>query len=302
MMNVVIEDESTGNPLWLDVTNPTGEDLSSLAEHYGLHRKLVEDCMEPAHLPKHEKLGDTTFMIIRAYDEHATPDADTVQAMTRKIAMFLGNRFLITIHREDPAFLAPIRARYRQPSGPVYLQMVLLEVLTAAVETFHTPLEAIEITLHGFEQGLLQSQSAWSGWKEVFRTKSQLMLIKRILWHSLNTVQKFIPFSSANVPLCQDLRERIENLHFFATGLLDDLNSLLNIQMALVSNRTADIMRVLAVFSVFFLPITFIVGVYGMNFQRMPELTWRYGYAGVWVLIILVDAALYLWIRKRGWV
>lgn len=128
------------------------------------------------------------------------------------------------------------------------------------------------------------------------------MLTKRILWHSLNTVQKLIPFSSANVPLCQDLRERIENLHFFATSLLDDLNSLLNIQMALVSNRTADIMRVLAVFSVFFLPITFIVGVYGMNFQWMPELAWRYGYVGVWVLIIVVDAFLYLWIRKRGWV
>lgn len=248
----------------------------------------------PGHLPKHEKIGDATFMIVRAYDEQAEPGADTVPWMTRKIALLLANRFLLTIHRRKVPLLGPILDWYRRPEGPVYLQTALLDVLAAAVETFGAPLDEIESDLHRYEQAVLTGQTGWNSWEDVFRTKSRLMIIKRLLWHTLSTVQKFIPFSSANVPLCQDVRERIESLHFFATGLLDDLNSLLGIQMALASNRTADIMKVLAIFSVVFLPVTFIVGIYGMNFE-MPELTHQYGYPAVWATMIAVSLGIYVW-------
>ncbi|MFT3769758.1 MAG: CorA family divalent cation transporter [Minicystis sp.] len=301
MIDVVLRDEASGEPLWIDIAEPSREELGSIAQRYGLASTAIEDCLSPGHLPKHEKIGDATFMIIRAFDEEADASADTVPWMTRKVALFLGNRFLITVHRRSAPFLGPILEHYRHPKGPVYLQNVLLKVLAAAVETFGAPLDKIEDELHGFEQAMLSGKTAWDRWEDVFRTKSRLMIMKRLLWHSMSTVQKFIPFSSANMPLCQDLRESIESLHFFATGLLDDLNSLLSIQMALASNRTADIMKVLAIFSVFFLPITFIVGVYGMNF-RMPELGFRYGYAAIWATMIATVLGIYLWIRKKGWI
>jgi magnesium transporter len=301
MIDVVVHNEE-GQPLWLDVGSPGDEELGSLAERYGLHPAQVQDCLEPGHLPKHEKHGETTFMIIRAWDEGAGPDADTVPSMTRKVALFLGNRFLLTIHRRSLPFLAPILEHYRDAKEPIYLQLVLLEVLAAAVETFHAPLEEIEEELHGFEQAILRGGSnASNRWEDIFRTKSRLMVIKRILWHSQSTVQKFIPFSSANIPLCQDLRERIESLDFFATGMLDDLNSLLSIQLSLVSNRTNEVMKVLTIFSIFFMPVTFIVGVYGMNFSHIPEYRMPHGYLWVWTLMLAVDFALFLWVRRKGW-
>ena len=98
MVEVVVRDEVSGKPLWIDVDEPSREELDSLAQTYGLASTAVEDCLLPGHLPKHEKIGDATFMIIRAYDEEAEPSADTVPWMTRKIALFLGNRFLLTSH------------------------------------------------------------------------------------------------------------------------------------------------------------------------------------------------------------
>jgi magnesium transporter len=90
-------------------------------------------------------------------------------------------------------------------------------------------------------------------------------------------------------------------MHFYADELLEDVNNLLSIQLALASHRTNEVVRVLTVFSVFFLPLTFIVGVYGMNFQYMPELHKRWGYPAVLVGMGLLTLVIYLWFRKRGW-
>jgi magnesium transporter len=103
---------AAATPLWIDVSSATPEELQQLAQRYHLHPTEVEDCLQPAHLPKHQKLGSTTFIIIRAYDDGASPSEASVQAMTRKVALFLGDRFLLTIHRDDLPFMAELRARY----------------------------------------------------------------------------------------------------------------------------------------------------------------------------------------------
>jgi magnesium transporter len=97
------------------------------------------------------------------------------------------------------------------------------------------------------------------------------------------------------------VQENAESYHFYADELLDDANTLLNVQLALASHRTGEVMRVLTVFSVFFLPLTFIVGVYGMNFQFMPELRERWGYPAVLAGMAFVTLMIYRWFRGRGW-
>ena len=90
-------------------------------------------------------------------------------------------------------------------------------------------------------------------------------------------------------------------MHFFAEELLEDVNNLLSIQLALASHRTNEVVRILTVFSVFFLPLTFVVGIYGMNFQFMPELRERWGYPAVMGAMGFVTLVILLWFRKRGW-
>lgn len=309
MMKVILTQGEPPVPLWIDITDPTPDELYGLAENYQLHPKLVQDCLEPAHLPKHEKHGDTTFMIIRQYDESADILEDNVQGMTRKLAVFLGERFLISIHRKEQLFLDQFQYCYQNTKKPIYLQVVMLEMLMAAVETYHAPLEFMETQIHGFEASILKNEETRSNWEDVFRTKTRLTIIKRILWHSLDAVQKFVPFSDASLPLRQDLVERIDSLRFFADSLLDDLNALLNIQLSLATHRANDaankannVMKVLTIFSAFFLPLNFIVGIYGMNFENMPEIHSEHGYYYVWGALLLTVASIYTWFVKKGWI
>ena len=121
--------------------------------------------------------------------------------------------------------------------------------------------------------------------------RRQVTLCKRLLWRTVDVTQRMVPAAGRAATLFRDVQENAESYHFYADELLDDANTLLSVQLALASHRTSEVMRVLTVFSVFFLPLTFIVGVYGMNFDFMPELRERWGYPAVLGFMAMVTLA-----------
>jgi magnesium transporter len=304
MIETVLAGDGVSTPLWIDVCEPTPDELARISREHGIPPASLDACTAPLHLPKHERLGPTTFVITRVHDEESRPDADGFLEMTRKLSLFLGDRFLVTIHRRRLPFLEEIKQRIAKSEQPVFLQVVMLEIMLAGVETLHGPLEEAELRIHGFEAGLLDATGttpAQVAWRDVFRTKVRIQTFRRLLWHIQNATQKFVPRSAVNQALADDLRERITSLSFLAEGLDSDLDTLLDVQLSLAANRTNDVMRLLTLFSAVFLPITFIVGVYGMNFRYMPELESHYGYVGVWTLIGVTVVAVVTWFRRSGW-
>jgi magnesium transporter len=137
--------------------------------------------------------------------------------------------------------------------------------------------------------------------RRIYTEKRRVTQMRRMLSHTLDLVQRLVPASEPTAPLYQDLRENAESMHFWADELVDDVNNLLTIQLHLASHRTNEVVRILTVFSVFFLPLTFIAGVYGMNFHFMPELRERWGYPAALAGMGAVTLAIYLWFRRRGW-
>src|SRR3954462_1888425 len=110
---------STDPPfVWVDVVDPTPDELGDVARRYNLHPTSVEDSLEPEHLPKYERIGATTFMIVRAMDAAARTDCSTLHEMTRKVAIFVGADFLITIHRNEQPFLTDIIEGQRKAGPP----------------------------------------------------------------------------------------------------------------------------------------------------------------------------------------
>jgi magnesium transporter len=294
---------------WLDLVAPSHEELREVAAQYGLFPTLVEDSLQPDHLPKYEKVADTTFMIVRAWDERAAPDGSTLQDLTRKVAIFCGPGFLITVHRRDQPYLDGIREEYGTraaagdygKNGQGLAARILIDIVNGAVETFEQPLESAETTLDRQEETLFGSADVVALLRDIHDCKHRINVYKRLLWHTLSAVVKLVPASEPSAPLYQDLRENVENMHLYADELLEDANNLLHLQLGLAAHRTNQIVRVLTLFSVFFMPLTFIVGVYGMNFQYMPELRERWGYPAVLVFMALISLAIYLWFRRRGW-
>jgi magnesium transporter len=294
---------------WVDVVNPTPQELAAIARQYSLHPTSVEDSLEPEHLPKYERIGSTTFIIVRAMDTAAPRDCSSVHEMTRKVAIFYGPEFLITIHRTEQPFLTALIEEYRSPAPPPgtadrrkgYMPRLLVDLINGAITTYEKPLVQAEAAIDAFEATVFGEHEVSQLLRRIYLEKRRVTQIRRMLSHTLDAVQKLVPASEPTAPLYQDLRENAESMHFYADELVDDVNNLLSIQLALASHRTNEVVRILTVFSVFFLPLTFIVGVYGMNFQYMPELGKRWGYPAVLVGMGLVTFAIYLWFRRRGW-
>jgi len=297
--------------VWLDLVEPTPEEMGEVARVHGLHSTAVRDCLDPEHLPKYEQFDTHVFAIIRAFDERAERTCATVQELTRKVAIFSGRTFLITIHRTEQPWLTAIEAKFHAEAGAKngkegLQQYLLAHVLNAAVDTYAPPMEAIEARIDAFEELVFGGRDADArafaeDLREIHVLKRQVTLIKRLLWRTLDVVQRLSPASGRGATLYRDVEENVESYHFYADELLDDANTILNLQLALAAHRTGEVMRILTVFSVFFLPLTFLVGVYGMNFDYMPELRSRWGYPTVLAAMAVIVLAIYLWFRRRGW-
>ena len=287
---------------WIDVTGPTPDELGKLAATYDLHPMALKDCLDPEHLPKYEKLGGATFVIVRAYDEESPADAVTIQQMTRKVAVFSGPAYLLTIHRKAmPFFDRFVSACRSRPADAAGLGDFVAELIGAVVATYEKPLEEAEGVLDDYEAALFDGGRAEAGLEDIHRVKRRVTLIKRMLWQTLGVAQRLHPPSEGHSPIYQDLREELESMYAYADEIQDNVNNLLTIQLNIASHRTNEVMRILTVFSAFFLPLTFIVGIYGMNFRRMPELEWWYGYPLTLGLMAAVCLAIFLWFRRRGW-
>jgi magnesium transporter len=294
---------------WLDLVDPTRDELVEIARKYGLHPMTVEDSLEPEHLPKYEGIGSTTFIIVRAFDTASARHCSTLHEMTRKVAIFYGSDFLITIHRTEQPFLTALMEKLRDSSPPDgaterrrgFLPRLVINLINGAVATYEKPLQDAETAIDSFEATVFGEHELTGLLRRIYLVKRRVTLMRRMLSHTLDAVKKLVPASEPTAPLYQDLRENVESTHFWADELLDDVSNLLSMQLALASHRTNEVVRILTVFSVFFLPLTFIVGIYGMNFQFMPELHERWGYPAVMIAMGLVTLVIYLWFRKRGW-
>jgi magnesium transporter len=287
---------------WIDVVDPRREELQALAERFGLHATSVQDCLDPEHLPKYERTGPVTFLILRAYDEACSPEGDTAQELTRKLALFLGDDFLITVHRRDQPYLQAVRASQEARGGPLgrgHRGPLLADLLRAAVSTYERPIDEADHAFEEMETSIFMNHGPQSAIEQGYYLKRKASVFKRMLRMTLD----FLPrLQDALEPArLQDVREAAERLHIYSDELAEDATNLLSLQISLSSQRTNEVMRVLTLFSVFFLPLTFIAGIYGMNFRYMPELEWPAGYPLALGVMLAVGLGIFLWFRGKGW-
>ncbi|WP_448518427.1 magnesium transporter CorA family protein [Rhodoflexus sp.] len=302
MIESVFKSKTTGFE-WTNLINPTLRELSQVAVQYDLHPTSVQDCLEPEHLPKYERIGDVSFIIVRMFDESCTIEADTVRQMTNKIAFFIGNNFLVSIHRNDHESLKIIRNKWRvyHKNETALNFSILLDVYASVVQSFEPPLNAAAEELDRYEALIFSDNSPTAIIAKLYLLRRRASVLKNMLM-SLNEILNKTGLAYANKsPYLQDVVDNASRLHYQANQLYEDANNLLSIHLSLASHRTNEVMRILTIFSVFFMPLTFIVGVYGMNFKHMPELEMEWGYGLTWLFMIGVVAFIYFWFRRKGW-
>lgn len=289
---------------WLDVVDPTGNELEVLAKQYGIPNSAIQDCMDAKHLPKYEEIPDHIFIMLRSLDEKADEYANTVLALTQKISIFVGEEYIITIHRRDHPYLMQIREKWikthlkiHQDCRPQLLDRIILGV----IHSYNPALNQAENKLEEYEEVVFEEESTTLSIQDKFILKSRAYVFKRVLRLTLDLVPKLHIIQNYSPNLYQEIRETLEASYFETENILQHVNNLITLHLSMASQRTNEIVRVLTIFSVFFMPLMFITGIYGMNFKHIPELSFLYGYPLILSFMLLVTIILYIWFRRRNW-
>jgi magnesium transporter len=284
---------------WIDITAPTLDDLSNVSERYALNHHNLQDCLEPDHLPKFEEGDPFNFIILRkVLDE--TDKGASIHALTTKIAIFFDEDTIVTIHRVPHPDLFPVCEQLIQSGKIASIGSFLLKIIAKVQHSYSRFATALNLQIDETETRLFIKKQATESIESLFLLKRRASLCKKLLLLTGEVVSA-VQHRQKKSSEVQDIRDSQIKLQLFYDQLTEDALNLVSMYMSISANKTNDVMKVLTIFSAYFLPLTFIVGVYGMNFEFMPELEWTYGYPLVLGLMLVVFLLIYFWFRRKKW-
>ncbi len=291
-MNEITEKEYNGFR-WVDLKNPTAEFLQEMNQEYQFDHHLITDSLQPGHLPKFERIGEWNFIIFRAYSKNVSERVITVDDISDKVAFLFNDEQLLTMHKADFDFLD-------NKDYPVNnLEELVLTLLNKMLETYIEPLHKQSLIIDRFEEKIFLKGDAGISLEDLYFQRSKARLAKKILL-IFQAIEVHFIVKPENVAKYNDIKDTVINHLLLYDEILESSNMLLNSHLAIKAQKSNDIMTLLAIFSAFFLPLTFIVGLYGMNFVNMPELKTEYGYYVTLIVMIALSFVTYRWFKKKG--
>ncbi|WP_223578097.1 CorA family divalent cation transporter [Sphingobacterium sp. GVS05A] len=280
------------NFVWIDICQPDKESLNKIAEEYQLDYFQIKDSLEPGHLPKFESQPNYNFLILRAFTSTIEKGATTINELSNKIAFFYNGHKLITIHRSQFAFLDTVKQKYETS------EELLVYLIYKMVETYQIPLDTLDEKIIEIEQTIFLKDYARVSLKDLYFLKAQTRITKKLLQIFQNVTHQ-IEVAENNKTALQDIKDKLLNLILSYDEVIENANNLLTTYHSVNAQKSNDVMKLLTIFSAFFLPLTFLAGIYGMNFENMPELKWRFGYFITLGVMAIISIIIYLWFKRR---
>ena len=296
--------EDTGR-LWIDVQGEPSDNQVRLLESFQCHPLAIADSQRERHPPKIEEFESHTLILYRGISSF---DAD-LNYEPQQISFFVGDRVLISLH---PGKALSIE-RVMEQDAAILMQRstahIALKIMHISAGYYLDSLIAYESQLGELEDGLLEAPTDQL-MKEVINYRSKLVKMRRIFNYHLAITQELSAYDYKHLPRSQaetmhaitDVYERFERLHSLTQMYYDICGDLINGYISLSSHQLNNTMRILTVITAIFVPLSFIAGVYGMNFENMPELGFRYGYFVVLGCMMGVGVGLLWLFRRKGWV
>jgi len=287
--------------LWVDLEKPTPDETAILRDVFRFHPVAVEDCEAPRHHPKLDDYGDYLFLIVHGI----TPDSSHREFSTRELDLFLGPRYLVTYHRSklrsiQAAVDALAKSGNLLGSGPDFVMHFILD---NQVDRYMPVLDQFAKAIEQIEDRIFKG-SGKELIDEILKIKRSLIRLRRISGHQREILQRLSLGRSPHIQAkcavyLRDVYDDMVRVSDLAESYRELATSAQDAYVSSVSLRLNETMKVLTAFAAIFIPLTFVVGVYGMNFEHMPELSWRYGYLFIWIVMVAVGAGLFAFFRRK---
>jgi len=279
---------------WIDIAQPDETKLASLADDYGLDYFLIKDSLERGHLPKIEKLPDYTFVILRAFSTSKNGRITNVNELSNKIAFFYNDKQVITIHRANFEFIKEIKNEIQFVNSEQFLLCIIKQM----IETYSESAQELSDKIDLIEQVIFLKDYRKVSLEDLYFQKSQTRISKKILQLTQHVLHEMDIYEYNKIAF-QDIKDQLISLILTFEEVMDDSNNLMNMYLSVNAQKTNDVMKLLTIFSAFFLPLTFIAGIYGMNFKYMPELEGKYAYFIILGLMTLLSIIIFYWFRRK---
>lgn len=303
---------TSGSVTWIDVQGLGTRDLvERIARHFSLHPLAVADVFNTGQRPKAEEYDSTLFVVVRM-----CMLMDDGEFRWEQVSLFVGSGWVLTFQEQPGDCLDPLRARIRQgravfrASGSDYLATMVVD---AVVDGYFPVLDEYAERLEELETRVVQRPDR-ALISEIYRIKRQLMNFRRSVWPLRDVLNSLVRdrhplFTPATLLYLRDVADHATQVVDFLESYREVVGSLVEVYLSSLSNRTNEVMRVLTVLASIFIPLTFLAGIYGMNFEsdsdhplNMPEIRWKYGYIAFWILAILLAGTLLVVFRRLGWI
>jgi len=286
---------------WVDVEAPTAEDLKFLHERYEINNLLLEDTMDPNHLPQYEEDGNIKFYLLRESTELERKNLNTISDISTKIGIFLVDNTVITIHRMKTRSITETKKQITSMQADIPPSKIALVIALLIMKSFDDESISLMETMDNIENEIfLKNTNHTNQIRRLYKLKRKSGLNSRVLTISTDAVDKF---KLLNLPDSEivDLKDKHKDVVADFDHLNIQITNLISMFLALSDQKANQVMKVLAIYSVYFLPITFIAGVYGMNFDNMPELHHKYGYFITLGIMALVVICTFIYARRKQW-
>jgi magnesium transporter len=291
---------------WINVDSILDPNLiKSIGEYYDLHELTIEDISNTAHRAKYEDFSSYVLIILKML----TYSAKDKSIETEQLSLVLGPNFVLTFQERPGDFFDGLRAEIRK-GDPVMRNMgsdyLACRIIDITVDNYFDVVEEFGEQIEEAEETLLASPDK-KALQDVHSIKKEMMHLRRHVWPVREIISELgkrdSPLIKAQTAAYfRDVYDRIFEIMDLIETTREMVSGLLDIYLSSMSNRTNDIMKVLTVVATIFIPLTFVVGLYGMNFDYMPELRQPWGYPAILSFMLLVAMGMLAYFHKKKWI
>ena len=291
---------------WLNIKGVSSASaIEKIGNSFQLHPLLLEDILNTNQRPKFEEYDDYIFLVLRRID---WKESD-LEINSEQIAFVLSGFKLLSFQEQKDDFFAPIEQRIEKSKGRIRgsdVSYLLYSIMDSIVDKYFFSLEQIGEKIDELEQRVSEKIDP-EVVKQIHSLKHTMTIFKKSVWPLREVINYLIRtendlISPSNVLYYRDLSDHIYQVLDTVENYRELLSSLLDLYLTMIGNKTNDIMKVLTIIATIFIPLTFIAGVYGMNFKFMPELSSPWGYPIIWFLMIVISGVLLYYFRKKKWI
>ncbi|MFX1513406.1 MAG: magnesium/cobalt transporter CorA [Promethearchaeota archaeon] len=279
--------------------------IEKIGKQYGLHPLTLEDILNTFQRPKVEEYDEYLFVVLKML----FLDEENMAILPDQVSIILGKDFVLTFQEKKGDVFDPVRKRMRNEKsrirrkGSDFLTYSLIDII---VDHYYVLLESLGEKLEEIEAELITNPSPTT-LHTIYQLKRELITLRRSIWPLREVINSLS--RTASPLITQGTQLYIRDVYDHTIQVIDttetyrDVTSgMLDLYLSSVSNRMNEIMKVLTIIATIFIPLTFLAGVYGMNFEYMPELEWQFGYYGIWILMIGIAIILFIYFKKQKWI